>query len=240
MFEAQERQRLEGAAQKYSTYGGAEGRCIEYGFDSIRPWFKGEACLELGPADGQLTSLLRNDFKSVISVEGSETFAQTLRSTLGETDQHRIVCSLFEEYVPNEQADTIVAARIMEHVDDPQGLYQRMKSWISPGASLIVQVPNALSFHRLLGVKLGLMSDPHDLNERDHMLGHRRIYDHVMLEKELRDAGWKVQAFKGCFFKLLSNQQMDDWLSPEVMNGLDALGADFPDNASIISALCTL
>jgi 2-polyprenyl-3-methyl-5-hydroxy-6-metoxy-1,4-benzoquinol methylase len=233
-----ERERLEGAAQHFSTYGGAEGRVVEFGYRSIEPWLTGATCLELGPADGQLTAHLRTRFDTVISVEGSESFATTLRSTHGEPGNHRIVVSLFEEYEPTIKFDVIVAARIMEHVDDPVGLYEILKGWIAPGGSLIIQVPNALSFHRLLGVKLGALTRPDELNEHDIQVGHRRVYDKQMLIGELEKAGWEIIEFKGAFFKVFSNKQMDEWFTPELMDAFYALGSDFPDNATVISVRC--
>lgn len=231
---------LDEAAKHFSTYGGAEGRCVEYGYESVRPWFNGSTCLELGPADGQLTSLLRSDFRSVVSVDGSQAFVDGLRATHGETDEHKIVYSLFEDFEPATPFDTIVAARIMEHVDAPVPLYERMKRWLAPGGVLIVQVPNALSFHRLLGVKLGALASPYELNERDHLVGHQRVYDRAQLEGELTAAGWTIAGFRGMFLKFLSNAQMDEFFSSEMLDALDALGADFPENASMISVVARL
>lgn len=238
-MESHESDRLDQAAGTFSTFGGTEGVGIRYGYESIRPWLCGNTCLELGPADGQLTSLLREDFRHVVSVDGSEVFVQTLQETFGFDEHHAIVASLFEEYAPDEQFDTIVAARIMEHVDSPIEIFRRMRNWVSGRGRLIVQVPNANSFHRLLGVKMGQLETQHSLNERDIAVGHRRVYDWQMLETDLSQGGWTIEAKSGCFFKPFSNAQLDEMATPALYEGLYQLGKDFPDYGAVISACCS-
>jgi hypothetical protein len=45
---------------------------IKYRYLSIRKYFCGKDCLELGPADGVMTSMLINDFQSLDLVDGSK------------------------------------------------------------------------------------------------------------------------------------------------------------------------
>ena len=44
---------------------------IRFRYESYNHFFRGESCLELGPADGQMTKFLINDFKKLTVVEGS-------------------------------------------------------------------------------------------------------------------------------------------------------------------------
>ena len=49
-------------------------------------------------------------------------------------------------------------------------------------------VPNGHSIHRLVAVKMGLLKDPCELNQRDKSLGHRRIYTPETLRKDIEAA----------------------------------------------------
>ena len=64
---------------------------------------------------------------------------------------------------------------ILEHVEKPVALLSRAATWLAPGGRLLVDVPNGLSLHRMVGVKMGLLKEPCELNQRDLDLGHRHL-----------------------------------------------------------------
>jgi len=45
-------------------------RLIRFRYESIKPSFNGESCLELGPADSQMTRFLIKDFKKTDCCRG--------------------------------------------------------------------------------------------------------------------------------------------------------------------------
>jgi len=133
-----------------------------------------------------------------------------------------------------------LASHVLEHVDDPVAVMAKARSWVAPGGRLLVLVPNANSLHRLLGVKMGLLSRPDELNEMDRQLAHRRVYDQQLLASHIREAGWSIANTGGAYLKPLSNKQMEDWFSPELMDGFYELGKEFPDLCVVIYAVCEL
>ncbi len=106
--------------------------------------------------------------------------------------------SLFETFNTNEKFDTIILNHVLEHIEEPITLLKHIKNWLSPDGVLILGVPNAKSFHRLAAVKMGLLNSEYDLNERDHQLGHYRVYDFKLLLNDIKKADLKVK-FKGEF-----------------------------------------
>ena len=52
---------------------------------------------------------------------------------------------------------------ILEHVDNPIDIMIRAKEWLSDNGVMILGVPNALSIHRLVAVKMGLLKAPNEL-----------------------------------------------------------------------------
>ena len=235
-----EASRLEDVASWYSTAEGFYGRLVGYGFRSIQPFLGGGRGLELGPADGQMTELLLGAFDQLVSVDGSPTFCDTLRARFAGRQGFTVVCSLFEELSLAAEFDTIVATHVLEHLDDPVGVLRRARQWLRPGGDgrLVVLVPNATSIHRQVAVKMGLLPTCDSLNELDVRLGHRRVYTLDGLCADLEAGGWEVEHTGGVFFKPLSNGQIDEWFSTEMMDGFFELGRDLPELSSEVFAVC--
>lgn len=103
---------------------------------------------------------------------------------------------------------------------------------------MIVGVPNAHSLHRLIGVKMGLLADPTELNERDRSVGHRRVYTPDSFAQELKDARLRVIHLGGVFLKPLSNQQIQDTWDDALKEAFYELGMDFPRHAAELFAVC--
>lgn len=237
-----EQSRLESVSRWYSSEYGSSffARLFYYRFKSLQPHFVGSTCLELGSADGQMTRRLLEVFQNVTSVEGSPSFCDKLRIDLGEFPSFRIECALFEEYEPDRVFDTIVASHVLEHIKDPVCILKKIKDWLFPDGVLLVLVPNAFSFHRLVAVKMGLLERAEQLNDLDIRLGHRRVYTKAHLVNHLESAGWEICLTGGLLFKALSNQQIEQWFTEQMLDGFYELGKDFPDYAAEIYAVCRL
>lgn len=230
-----ERDRIEAAAAWYTTDQLSFDRAlVRFRFDSLKPYLVGTRGLELGSAEGEMTGPLAERFPELTVVDASPTLLGQIPDRAGV----RKICSLFEDLAMDETYDSIVMEHVLEHVMDPGALLRRAKSWLAPGGRILAGVPNGHSFHRLVAVKMGLLDDPCDLNDRDVALGHRRVYTMESFRLELEAAGLEVMHTGGVFFKPLSNAQIDSQWTAEMIDGFGQLGADFPDNAAEIFAVC--
>ena len=203
---------------------------VKKGFEKYKSHFKGSNCLELGPSYGYMTSELVEVFERVVVVEGSQTLFKSIPN-FNNLEKHN---SLFENFSTEEKFDTIILNHVLEHIENPVSLLKRIKTWLTPEGVLIVGVPNAKSFHRLAAVKMGLLTSEYELNERDHQLGHFRVYDFNSLIKDVEKAGYKVQFKGGLFIKFLSNTQIQEFLSPEIIDAYFELGDQFIENCAEI------
>ncbi|MFA7172430.1 MAG: class I SAM-dependent methyltransferase [Kiritimatiellia bacterium] len=209
-------------------------RLIGYRYKTIKPKLVGKKGLELGPAEGEMTQFLVNDFEQLTIVEG----AADLLAQIPERPNLVKVHALFEEFQPEQSFDSIILEHVLEHVDDPAGLLRRVKNWLSPEGRLFLGVPNGNSIHRLVAVKMGLLNHTCQLNSRDRALGHRRVYTPKTLRADIEASGLKVQDMGGVYFKPLSNRQIQDHWSEEMIQGFYELGKDFPEYAAEIYAVC--
>lgn len=210
-------------------------KIVWYSYISIKPYFAGTTCLEMGPADGEMTRFIMADFAHLSVVDGSPTFAAAAEALGDNVTGH---ASLFEEFEPTDRYDTIVMSHVLEHVQDPVGILVRAASWLRPNGRIIAVVPNADSLHRRLGVKLGMLAHRGQLNDQDIRIGHRRVYNREELDVDIERAGLRSVAKGGIFLKLLSNNQMLVFDDDKLVDGMFELGKDMPELCSEIFAVC--
>lgn len=195
--------------------------------------FTGDSVLELGVGDGELTRYLFEHFSRVTVVDASEKFLNIVREKFG-NGRLELVHSLFEEFRPADRFDTILMNHILEHLDDPVAVLRLARSWLNEGGRAMISVPNANSLHRQIGVKMGLLSSCDSLNDQDRMLGHRRVYTPRLMEEHIRESGFRIVRFTGLMLKNLSNRQIEQYWSPELVDAHFQLGFEYPELCSEI------
>ena len=229
----QEEQRIQKASRWYlKEQLNFDIQMIRFRYRSIRPHFVGTRGCELGPAEGQMTRFLLDDFSSLTVVDAAADLLQKIPPDPKLIKVH----SLFEDYIPDSQFDTIVMEHILEHVELPAKLLATAANWFPPGQSgrLIVGVPNAHSIHRLAAVRMGLLQTPAELNARDISLGHRRVYTIDELCRDVEAAGLRVVTTGGVFLKPLSNGQIESHWTEDMIEAFFELGKDFPEHTAEI------
>jgi 2-polyprenyl-3-methyl-5-hydroxy-6-metoxy-1,4-benzoquinol methylase len=209
-------------------------RLVRFRYQTIKSKLVGKRGLELGPAEGEMTQFLLDDFESLTVVEG----APDLLANIPNRDNLTKVHSLFEDFKPAHLFDSIVLEHVLEHVLAPVELLGQVKNWLAPGGRLFLGVPNGHSIHRLAAVKMGLLEQPCQLNQRDHALGHRRVYTPETFLADVESSGLKILEWGGVYFKPLSNAQIQNHWSEEMIQGFFELGKDFPQFAAEIYVVC--
>ncbi len=202
----------------------------QFNHKTLSKYFKGDSCLELGPALGQMTRFLVKDFKQVDIVDGSEY----LLNQVPEYNNVRKYHSYFEEFIPTTKYETIIMSHVLEHIEYPVEVLKRIKHWVSKDGVIIISVPNAESIHRKAAVHMGLLDSVYELNERDHQLGHYRVYDLESLIRDVSNAGFTVLHSGGIFLKPLSNGQIEQNWTDSMINAFYELGKDMPRNCAEI------
>ena len=187
----------------------------------IRPT---DRVIELGYGEGITLARLAPRAAHYTVVEGAASLAAVAREKHPHIDT---VHALFEEFIPREPCDKLLALHVLEHVDDPVSLARHLRTWLEPGGELVVLVPNRDSLHRRLAVLMGLQPALDTLSPRDRLVGHQRVYDLPTLERDLRDAGFEPVERRGFFLKTLPNAMMLGH-SVELIQALNRLGDTLP------------
>lgn len=213
---------------------GFDLRLIRSAFERYAEFFNGERCLEVGCSVGHMTEYLKAAFSHVTALDGSSEALRLMSDWPNVVKVH----SMIEDYVPEDKYSTIVANHFLEHVSNPVNVLRKMREMLLPGGVLIVGVPNAKSWHRLAAVKIGLLDSEYELNDRDEILGHYRVYDRTTLHKQVAEAGFSIAAEGGLLMKFLPNSMMIN-LNESVINAYEQLAFDYGENGAEIFVVCT-
>lgn len=178
--------------------------------------------LELGVGIGRTITELRARGLQHEVVEGSPLLVDEARRRWPDLVVHQ---AMFEDFVPDEPYDAVLALHVLEHVDDPVALLRVAKGWLKPGGRVVCAVPNAASLHRRMAVHMGLQPALDTLSERDHLLGHQRVYELDELAADCEAAGLAVRVRTGWFVKTLTNGQMAAFPRP-LLDALYDVSAD--------------
>ena len=224
-------ERLEEIAGRSLYAAGVNADTIRYSFRIFARHLRGDSILEMGPAEGVMTELLAGTGKAVTVVEGSRAFCESIARRLPTV---RVVQSLFENFSPAERFDNIVLGHVLEHVEDPRAIVARAAHWLSPGGRMLAVVPNSRSLHRQAAVLMKLLPREDALNEMDLHHGHRRVFDPESFRQCFVDAGLDVEKFGGYWIKPVSNRQIEETWTPQMLAAYMALGERYPDIAAEI------
>lgn len=224
---------------KFSTKDGFNSTLLKLRYVHLSKFFKGDRCLELGSADGEGTKILLEYFKSVAAVDGSSKLLNLAKKNVNNKNVLYIE-SFFEDLDLKEKFDTIVMGHILEHVDDPIKVVKVAAKHLKPKGVVIIDVPNAMSIHRQVGVLMGMLRSEYELNAADKSIGHKRVYDMDKLIKDVESGGLKVKKNGGLFLKPFSNAQMEKILDKKGINSFNEMGIKYPDISAEIFVVCTL
>jgi SAM-dependent methyltransferase len=209
---------------------------------SFLPFFRPGNLLELGCFKGEFTKRFLEHFADITCVEASGEALAEAEASLG--GKVKFVHARFEEVRLPTRYDNIVLTHVLEHLDHPVQVLQRInREWLSASGRLLLVCPNANAPSRQIAVKMGLISHNAAVTPAEAEHGHRCTYSLDTLEKDAVAAGLNVVHRSGIFFKALANFQWDrllstDIISKEYLDGCYKLGQQYPDLCSSIFLVC--
>jgi SAM-dependent methyltransferase len=186
--------------------------------------------IELGLGDRVFTPRLLRHFDEVISVDGSKTLVEAVRAEIDDPRWTGVV-SYFEDFSPSRQVDAVLATGVLEHVDHPELVLRRVRSWLGETGTLVVTVPNGESLHRQLACILGIADDPTVPGEADIRLGHKHVFTLDRLMSIVESSGFVAEEVEGLLAKTLPNGLMVG-CSEAQLRGLVQLGRALPPRLS--------
>lgn len=227
--------KLDKIYKSYTEETGFEKKLLKYKFEEISKHFKGSSALDIGCGVGLITKMTAKHFENVVGIDGSKEKIAVAKKLYNPRNV-KYFYSLFEEFNPDRLFDCAIMTNVLEHIKRPTLFLKRVRRWLKPAASVIITVPNALSFHKRLGKEMGLISNFYKLTKEDKLKGHYIVYDKKKLANHLQKAGYSPVKCSGFFFKPFSSKQMGIY-SDKVLDGLYQIGKKYPDICSSLIAV---
>jgi len=201
---------------------------LKYSVRLLVPLGIGSSAIDVGCNDGLFTRELCKRFKRVVGIDASGQHIERARQRAPKAE---FFVTLVEEFNPRgELFDTVYMLNILEHLDNPVEVLERVKHWLNPDGCIIIQVPNALSLNRRIGEKMGLISNCYELTPHDIEVGHKRFYDLNLLKQHINSSGLRVESAGSLFLKPFSHPQMQWFIDCEAWGqGLRGWGGENSD-----------
>ncbi len=233
---SEEVQWQEHVARTFDYFDGICAAAAEYSLGIIKRHLTGKTILEVGPADGNITRGLGDAFEFTL-VDPSETLCEKLRRAFPRAN---VVSNLVEEFMPSQPFDNILLCHVLDHVRDPQKVVRLAASWLNPHGKIIAISPNSESLHRQAAVQMGVLPDANAFSERDQIQGKRKIFNRQEFGQLFSNAGLRIDFFGGYWLKPLSNRQIEEQWTPEMINAYFTLGERYPEIAAEMCLVASL
>ena len=223
-----EMKKLDRIAKEYRTPDAGrrvDQKLIRLIVEETIPGMRGPEILEMGAGDDQWTQRVIEQFGHSHLLDGSQTLIRAAEKKYGVklTAYH----SLFEEFKPQKQFDTIISSLVLEHVANPTAVLRAASTWLKPDGRITVIVPHADSLHRRLAVAMGLLRRTSGLGPSDIQLGHRWVFTIPQIEAAIAGAGLHIRRKRGLLSKPLPQAMMTGF-SDALLEGLMKLGSELP------------
>lgn len=203
----------------------------------------GKSILDIGCGIGQFTPMFLERFDRVVGLDPSKKYLQVARKANSKVEY---IVGFGEKFKLKEKFDTISMNMLLEHVNDPIALLKNCKKHLTKRGRILVQVPNANSVTRRLGVIMGIISSINYISDKEcNYYGHQRTYTLDALVADCKKAGLRVVKKGGFMFKPLPNEilgkictdQGKTWTS-KFMDALIVFGEDRPEDCANLYIVC--
>ena len=202
--------------------------------------------LEIGCGDSPLFADF-SDYSEMTVVEPGLQFIEHARELAQREGKTNIVFvqGMLEEKVSQlseHHYDHIILSGLLHEVEKPEQLLRDVFQLCSPETIVYINVPNAMSLHRLLAKELGIIQDVHDVSERGRTMQQHSVFDLQSLCALTEQCGFTVLE-KGSFIpKFLSYSQMEQMLHHQIIDerffdALNSISALMPEYGSEIYVL---
>lgn len=175
-------------------------------------------------------------------VEPGAGFAAKARDDLaGRVGADVVECLLEDavEALSGRSFDLILLSGLLPEVPDCGGLLRTTRSLCGPHTVVHVNVANAHSVHRLLGLEMGAIGDIHELSATQQKLQQYRTFSLESLKALMAAEGFDAFDSGGYFVKPFTHGQMQwlqdaGFLTDAMLEGLWGLAKHMPEHGSEI------
>ena len=143
----------------------------------------------------------------------------------------------------NIEFDYIVCGCLLHELPEPKKMLQAIMKVCGENTVVNINVPNAKSFHRLLAVEMGLISNVYNKSQTQITMQQSETYDLESLRKVCEENGFRVVNEGSFFIKPFTHGQMQACLDKGIfderlLDGLNGMIKYMPEYGSEIFVEC--
>ena len=180
-----------------------------------------KSILEIGCADDPLFRYL-NNFQKYIVVEPVKKFCDLAVKFSHEhtlKDNIKIINNSFEgqtDYLNN--FDFIVCTGLLHEITHQRLFLENIFKLLEENTIVHLNVPNANSFHRILGVKAGIIKNVNEKSDLQKRFQQNNIFSMEELKSLVKSVGFKIIDCGFITFKPFTHAQMQAILDAEILS----------------------
>ena len=197
--------------------------------------YKSSKILEIGCGMEPLFSFL-DDYEIFSVVEPSKKFYDNAIKASSGKNNINIYNSTFEDFSKSNENnyDLIIISGLLHELENPEHFLEDLKSFCTEKTLVHINVPNALSFHRLLAVEVGLIKDVYELSDVQNKMQQFSTFSLKHLIDLANKYGFKVLDSGSFFIKPFTHAQMntiykENIINKNILNGLSKMHKHMPD-----------
>ncbi|MBE5923202.1 MAG: class I SAM-dependent methyltransferase [Lachnospiraceae bacterium] len=207
---------------------------------SILKTYKPQRILEIGCGMKPIFPYIDWDYEVCVIVEPCTEFYEHAKSLVG---NKKVFCykECFEasERLRDYSFDFIICSSLLHEINDPSCMIGDIADISNKDTLVHINVPNALSLHRILAKEMGIINDVHEMSDRNRLYQQNTVFDLNTLKELVDSAGFDVLDEGSFFIKPFSHEQMYRMLQhriidEKVLDGLYLLEKYFPSYGSEI------
>lgn len=198
--------------------------------------YKTESVLEIG-CGMEPFFLSFNDFEKMMVIEPANRLFNHAKE-LSEGKKNIYIINDFIENCISELCDIyfdfILCVGLIHEVDDPELLISSVRKLSKENTYTLFTTNNPMSFHILLGLEMGVISDICGISEKAKLFQRNRLYTKSEVENMLNRKDFEIVDSGSYFVKPFTHGQMKAMqdcgiLTDEMLDGFDKMIKYIPD-----------
>ncbi len=146
------------------------------------------------------------------------------------------------DFYPSEKLngtifDFIICSSLLHEIEDQHNFIKAIRKNCNSDTKVYFCVPNAMSFHRILAQRMGIIKELKEITERNKTLQQNNVFDLESIKNILEVNGFSIIESGSFFIKPFTHNQMytaftNEIITEKMLDGLYDCSRDFPNNGS--------
>lgn len=149
----------------------------------------------------------------------------------------------YDEDIEKQGLDFIICASLLHELENPRQLVRDIYKISNDSTRVLINVPNANSFHRVLAMNMGLIKELKEFSDRNRYYQQHSVFDMQDIVQLVEECGLKIVEKGYLFLKPFTHTQMfemmkNNIIDETVLDGLYKMTDMYPELGSEIWLLC--